>query len=410
MRVTGDFGTIFRFLFTVASLCPALAWAGDKLEMEKQHFEVPYVNAPIDVDARLDEGFWQNAVKIDANIEVRPGENIPAPVKTEALLVHNDTHIYVAIVAYDPDPSAIRAHLCDRDELWNDDWVLILFDTFNDQRRTYDFFCNPLGIQADEIETPQGGGGGWDAIWESDGRITDEGYIVEMSIPFSSFSFPRSEGELIWGFDVVRSYPRNVRHHIGAFPRDRNNNCYMCQSHKLIGFAGLTPGKNVEFDPTMTAVTTRERQDDNTGPFNQSSSRFEPGITSHWRFTPNLTLNATVNPDFSNVEADAAQMDINRQFTLYYGEKRPFFLEGADFFQTSFTTVHTRTLADPRWGLKITGKEGQTPWASSLCRTILPISLSRAAKVPMKDHCRSAVSVPSLDFAVTSAGLRMSAS
>jgi hypothetical protein len=223
---------------------------------EKIPYRVPKVSATARIDGELNEPFWQDAVVVEAKYEVSPGENIPAPVKTEAFLVYADNYIYVGIRAYDPDPLAIRAHITDRDNIWSDDWVLILFDTFNDNRRTYDYACNPFGIQADMIESTSGGGGSWDAIWESDGKITAEGYVVEMAIPFSSLSFQRSEGDQIWGFDLVRSYPRTVRHHIGTFPRDRNNNCYMCQAEKLIGFAGATPGRNLEFDPTLSALST----------------------------------------------------------------------------------------------------------------------------------------------------------
>ena len=326
---------------------------------EKMPLIIPHVEMPIKVDGVLDEPFWSQALVVPANIEVRPGENIESPVKTEAYLVYNSSHIYVGFKCQDPDPSQIRAHLCDRDQTWNDDWILILFDTFNDQQRTYDFSCNPFGIQADQIETTSGGGGSWDAIWESDGRITEDGYVVEMSIPFRSLGFPRSQDDQIWGFDVVRSYPRNVRHHIGSFPRDRSNNCYMCQSLKLIGFAGASPGKNVELAPTLSSVFTQEREDETSGPFFDKTKSTDLGLTMQWGFTPNLTLSGTLNPDFSNIEADAVQLDINSQFALYYSEKRPFFLEGADFFSTPFNLVHTRSLAEPDYGVKLSGKEGR---------------------------------------------------
>ena len=322
-------------------------------------FRVPFVESSVKVDAILNEVVWEKAVKIEANIEVNPGENIPAPVKTEALLAYDQKNIYIAIIAYDPDPSKIRAYVSDRDNIstGGEDWVLILFDTFNDQQRTYDFMCNPLGVQTDLIETPNGNGE-YDAIWDSDGRITDDGYIVEMAIPFSSLPFQNSEDDQIWGFDVVRSYPRTVRHHIGAFPRDRNNNCYMCQSLKLIGFAGVKPGRNLELDPTFSARLTQERENETTGSFKKKDRAMDLGITARWRVTPNMMLSTTVNPDFSHVEIDAAQMDINTKFPLYYSEKRPFFLEGSEIFTSGFNLVHTRTLAEPDWGIKLTGKEG----------------------------------------------------
>lgn len=324
----------------------------------KEPYRIPFIKGQVKVDGYLNEPIWEDAVIVEANIEVSPGENIEAPVKTIALIAYDQEHIYAGFRAFDPNPEDIQAHLCDRDNIWDDDWVLILFDTFNDQRRTYDFACNPFGIQADIIESPAGGGGSWDAIWESKGRITEDGYVVEMVIPFRSLGFPRTQGEQIWGFDVVRSYPRKVRHHIGAFPRDRDNNCYMCQAVKMAGFIGATPGRNIEFDPTLSAIYSRERQDWTSGPFIDHEKNAEPGLTASWGFTPNLTLAATLNPDFSNIEADILQLDINNQFALFYPEKRPFFLKGADFFSMPLYIVHTRTLADPDWGAKITGKEG----------------------------------------------------
>jgi len=141
-------------------------------------YRVPRVETPVKVDAILDEDVWRKAVKIDANIEVSPGENIPAPVKTEVLLAYSETHLYAAFRAYDPNPSEILAYFTDRDNFYSDDWVGLILDTFNDQRRSYEFFCNPFGVQGDKINRRSA----WDAIWDSHGRITDDGYIVEMAI------------------------------------------------------------------------------------------------------------------------------------------------------------------------------------------------------------------------------------
>ncbi|MFC1650521.1 DUF5916 domain-containing protein [Candidatus Latescibacterota bacterium] len=351
------FFTSTLLVFSTAQI--ALSNSGVIVESGDAPYRVPLVNDSVKIDAVLNEDLWDNAVKIEPDIEVNPGENIHAPVDTEVLLAYSETHLYVAFTAYDPNPSEIRAHISDRDRVFGDDWVAIVLDTFNDQRRTYDFFSNPLGIQGDSIENSGRGDSSWDAIWASHGRITDFGYVVEMAIPFSSIPFQNIDGDQIWGFDAVRSYPRNVSHKIGSFPRDRNNNCYMCQSVKLVGFAEALAGQNIEIDPTFSSGTTQERANETSGPFRTKASSSNPGVTARWNFTPNMTLSATANPDFSQVEADVAQMDINSQFSLYYNEKRPFFLEGADVFSSQMRVVHTRTLADPDWGTKITGKEGR---------------------------------------------------
>ncbi len=349
---------VFLTLSVLVIQLSVAASNGEKTDEEKVPVRVPRVNSEVKIDGYLDEEVWNQAVKIDANIEVEPGENIPAPVKTEVYIAYDNSNIYVAFKAFDPKPKEIKANLCGRDNIWDDDWVLILFDTFNDERRCYDFGCNPLGIQADIIESVSGGGDSWDAIWESDGRITDEGYVVEMAIPFSSLKFPRKEGEQTWGFDAVRSYPRKVRHHIGAFPRDRSNNCYFCQLEKLTGFSDVIPGRDIEFAPTYTSVVAQEREYETSGPFDEKYSN-DLGFTSSWGLTNNLKLCATINPDFSTIEADVIQVDINNPFELWYPEKRPFFIEGAEFFETAIDVVHTRTLADPNFGIKLTGKEGK---------------------------------------------------
>lgn len=354
---------------------------------------IPRVDLEIRIDGVLDEPFWEEALTLEMGYEVRPGENIPPPARTEVLLAYDDTHVYAAFRAFDPDPTAIRAHFTDRDNVFNDDWVEVVFDTFNDERRAYDFTCNPLGVQWDFVEGVHlQGVSQWDGIWDSAGKITDWGYVVEMAIPFSTLSFQRSEGDQIWGFDAVRSIPRRVRHHIGLFPRDRNNSCYLCQTEKIIGFAGATPGRNLEFDPTASAILTQEREDKTGGPFVEREKELDVGLTARWGFTPNLTLSATANPDFSQVEADAAQLDINTEFTLFYPEKRPFFLEGADFFETLMNTVHTRSFVNPAWGVKLTGKEG--PGAvgfftsnDEITNVILPGSQSSSSEsMDMKSH------------------------
>jgi hypothetical protein len=338
-------------------LLPALpaAWAAET--EERTPHRVPRVNSAIEVDGTLDETVWKEALELSLDYEVRPGENIPPPVETVVLFAYDKDHLYVAYECHDPDPSRICARVCDRDNLWDDDWVALVLDTFNDQRRNFLLVVNPLGVQADNIEVTGGEGAEWDAIWDSAGRITGDGYTVEMAVPFSSLRFQRSEEDQVWGVDAIRSYPRGVRHHIGLFPRDRNNNCYLCQAEKLIGFAGATPGKNLEITPTFSMTHNQARAHADTS-FSATESKYEVGLTGSWGFTPNLVLGATINPDFSQVEADAAQLDINTQFAIYYDEKRPFFLEATDFFDSRLNVVYTRTLADPRWGVKVTGKEG----------------------------------------------------
>jgi hypothetical protein len=325
---------------------------------------VPRIDEPMRIDGVLDEPAWERALVMGVNNEVRPGYNIPAPVKTDMLLAYSKSHFYVAFRAYDPDPSQIYAHLCDHDRMWDDEWVVIGIDTYNDQRGGYEFACNPLGIQGDTASGIHGDGNTWDGIWDSAGRIFDWGYSVEMAIPFSTLRFQRVDGYQIWGVDAVRSYPRDVRHHISLYPRDRDDNCYYCQMDKLIGFDGATPGKNIEIDPTVSAVASQFREDFPAGDFGEPDPDYELGATARWGVTPNLTVSGAVTPDFSQVEADAFQLDVNRQYALWYEEKRPFFLESSG----AFGGFYSRSVASPIWAGKITGKAGENGFGALVAR------------------------------------------
>lgn len=342
----------------VGALPAAAARRADESAGRPLPSPIPRVDAPIRVDGVLDEAVWQRAWTATLDYEVQPGENTPAPVRTEVLVMHDANRVYFGFRAFDPEPAAIRAHLSDRDQAWADDWVGVVLDTFNDERRNYLFVVNPYGVQSDTIEHSPSGDTPWDGIWASAAVVADWGWSAEIEIPFSTLRFQRSEAPQIWGFDAIRGYPRNVFRQMGVFPRDRSNNCYLCQAWKIEGFAGVSPGRNLEIVPTLTASRTETRVDFPDGPLDDGDPEVELGLTARWGFTPNLTLSATVNPDFSQVEADARRLEVNRPFAIFYPEKRPFFMEGADFFETSLGVVYTRMVREPTWGLKLTGKEG----------------------------------------------------
>jgi len=333
---------------------------GDGAGTRVDPYLIPQTSAEITVDGVPDEAVWQDALVLDLPYEVTPGENVPAPVKTEVSLMYSESHLYVAFRCHDPDPRAIRAFLRDRDSGWNDDRAVLVLDTFNDERRSIVFGVNALGVQTDYYENSAGESDiGWDTIWGSATRIAESSWTVEMAIPFRSISFQRSEGPQIWGIVLTRLYPRSLRTWLANSPDDRNNGCSLCQAAKFIGFEGAAPGRNIEITPTVTAVRTDARTAMPDGDLEKANEETEAGLTFRWGFTPNLTLTATGNPDFSQVEADALQLDINEPFALFYEERRPFFTEGIDFFDTELDAVYTRTMRDPDWGAKVTGKEGR---------------------------------------------------
>lgn len=364
------FRTLFIFLCVWFVTNLNFVWAQDQPEQKKeaeitaQSYTVFPAASDIKVDGTLDEPAWEKATVIKVPYEYIPGDNIPGPVDTDFLITFDENFLYMAFKCYDPEPSKIRAHLMDRDAtdtLIQDDHISIMLDTFNDERRGFQFRVNPLGVQADANFSEMEGyeDFSWDAIWNSAGKITDWGYVIEISIPFNQLRFARGSEVQTWGVSVERSYPRSVRHRIASHMRRRDLNCILCQFNKVTGFQGMKTGYNIELDPTLTANRTDIREDFPAGGMVKGDENIDPGLSFRWGITPNLIMNAAINPDFSQVEADVRELEVNTRFAIRYPEKRPFFLEGADFFLTPVEAVFTRTVADPDGGVKFTGKIGR---------------------------------------------------
>ena len=362
---------IWHLLVSLASLLPTVP-AVARQEASEEPLppprpaiqEVHRATSKITLDGVLDEPAWDDAAEMVVAYEWFPGNNVRPPVETRAYLTFDDANLLIGFRAKDPRPEQIRAHLMDRDQidtLIQDDYVIVSIDTFNDQRRYFQFRVNPLGVQADALssEVDRSEDWSWDMIWESRGRLTADGYEVEIALPFNQLRFPNLEGAQTWGIDVGRSYPRSSRHRLNASGRDYDQSCRVCQFHKITGLEGLSPGRNLELDPTVTATRTDELDAFPGGTLEPGDETTDAGLTVRWGITPNLTMAGTLNPDFSQVEADVAQLDINERFALFFEEKRPFFLEGADSFNVLNRVVFTRTLVDPDWGLKLTGKQGR---------------------------------------------------
>jgi hypothetical protein len=322
------------------------------------------------IDARLDEAAWATATPIDVPYEYFPGDNTAAPVQTDCRITYDTSALYLGCTALDPEPRAIRANLSDRDAALQDDHISLIVDPFNDQRRAFQFRVNPMGVQMDATysELQKAEDFSWDAIWGSAGRLTPEGYVVEIAIPFSSLRFPAASSVQTWGLIVQRSYPRSVIHRLRSHPTNRNEACLLCQSDKLTGLQGIRPRRDVELTPTLTTRRSDLRTTFPEGRLESGDVDPEFGLSGRWGITPNVTLNATYNPDFSQVEADVAQLQVNERFALQYPEKRPFFLEGADFFQTPTRVVFTRSIVEPVAGAKISGKEGDNAFGAFVTR------------------------------------------
>ncbi len=333
-------------------------------------FAVRPADDVIRVDGFLDEDAWLTATRVSLPYETNPGNSTPAPVDTHCLVTFDQDNLYFACEAVDPDPEAIRAYVTDRDDTDGHDRIVLTLDPFNDARRGFQFGVSALGVQFDAVFSPNGGGGGdgdrmqgpsapsWDAIWNSSGRITERGYLIEASIPFRSLRFPSSSGVQTWGFFVTREWPRSDRVETRSMTWNRDNACVLCQANLLTGFSGISSGRNLEMTPTFTSGRTDTRSTVLEGELESGAVVREFGLDGMWGITTDLTLNATLNPDFSQVEADVAQLGVNDRFALFFPEKRPFFLEGADLFSTPVQAFFSRTIADPQLGSKVTGKMG----------------------------------------------------
>ena len=329
--------------------------------------------AAIQIDGVLDEAAWQVGEVVALAYETQPGENSPAPIATTCRLLYDSERLYVGCNAEDPHPAEIRARFTDRDQAYDGDFVGVRLDPFLDRRRSFEFYVNPLGVQMDlfrdDLAAERQGGDdsedtSWDALWDSAGRITAGGYQVELAIPFSSLRFPPGGGVQTWGIGFARVQPRRDRLELASEPFDRNRNCSVCQLSTVAGFEGISPGRHLELDPTLTVQRAETRAEVPDGALEAGEIDVEAGLTATWGVTPDIILSGTVNPDFSQVEADALELDVNQQFAIFYPERRPFFLEGADIFTTPFQIVFTRNVADPDWGTKVTGKRGASAFGA----------------------------------------------
>ncbi len=313
----------------------------------------------IAVDGDLSDPGWQEAAKIDRFFETQPADNTAPRVATIAWVTYDDRYFYIAVLCKDPDPASIRAPFVERDAvIGTDDNVAIFLDTRNDKRSAIELRVNPRGIQGDAVFNDANGNEDFspDFFYDTAAKITSEGWQAEFRIPFSSLRYPKEDPQS-WGLLIWRNYPRDNRYAFYSAPQPRGSNCYICHEHEITGLSGLPSSSHLVAAPYVTASRT-ERRDGRTGDFEAEPTDTDAGLDLKWNPNADTTIDATVNPDFSQIEADVPQIAVNQRFALFYPEKRPFFLEGVDLLDTPIQAVYTRTLTSPRWGLRGSGKVG----------------------------------------------------
>jgi hypothetical protein len=325
-------------------------------------FEKPPV-----IDGKLDDEVWKGASVLKDFYQVQPGDNIAPSKQTEVLLGYDAKFLYLAYHAYD-EPGKIRATVAKRDSIFDDDYVGFFIDTFNDQRKAYEMDFNPLGIQADGILTEgQGEDFSVDLVVESKGMLTEDGYTVEVAIPFKSLRYEAGKGKL-WGVHFFRRIKRLNNELDMWMPISRDVSSWLSQAGHLTGLEGISTERTLEVIPSLTLQETGKRVRTyapmppgilDQGRMVNQPLGFDPGLTVKYGISPTVTLDFTYNPDFAQVEADQTVVTANQRFPIFFEEKRPFFLEGIDIFRTQISAVHTRAIVDPDFAAKLTGKRGR---------------------------------------------------
>lgn len=374
---------------SAAKSAPASPSARVALPAEKaKPLVIPRFDKPPTVDGKLDEEVWKQAVVLRDFYQTNPGDNIAPSKPSEAYLGYDSRFFYFAFHAYD-EPDKVRATVARRDEVFGEDNVRLFLDTFNDQRKAYVLGWNPLGVQQDGIMT-EGSGTDFsvDIVMESKGMLTPDGWTLEVAIPFKSLRYEAGKGKL-WGFHLWRNIDRNNDEIDSWVPMSRDISGLLNQEAHLTGLEGISTERTLEIIPSLTVSETGKRVNAlsvaalaaNPGLLDPGRILNEPiktdvGVTLKYGLTPTVTLDMAINPDFAQVEADQTVVTANQRFPIFFEEKRPFFLEGVDIFQTRLQAVHTRAIVDPDVAVKLTGKRGRNTFGLLLASDNAPGNFS----------------------------------
>ena len=321
--------------------------------------DIGKLDGQVTVDGDPAEAAWGNARRIDGFVEYFTSDNTAPPAKTIGMIAYDDQAVYVAFMADDPRPGDIRAPLVDRDKVLGDqDYVAILIDTRNDRRSGIAFRVNARGVQTDSVVNDANGMEDFspDFFYEAVARRTANGWSAEMRIPLASLRYPPTNPQT-WGVIMMRNYPRDFRYIMANTPIPKNSGCFLCHASEVTGLEGLPATQHFTIAPYSTASVSRQSA---VGSGQGFDSDF--GLDMKWNPSANLTVDGTLNPDFSQIEADVPQLDVNNRFALSFPEKRTFFLEGVDLLATPIVATYTRSINSPAWGMRATGNAGASAY------------------------------------------------
>lgn len=324
---------------------------------------LPKVETPPVIDGILNDEIWRTAAVFGDFLQTNPGDNVAPKHPMEFRMAYDSRHVYFAFDVKQ-DRNTVRATVSRRDNIFNDDYIIMYIDTFNDQRQAYAIGLNPLGIQADGTYT-EGRGEDYsvDIVMESKGVLTEDGFTIELAIPFKSLRYEAGSNKN-WGLHVFRRVKYNNNELDSWMPNNRSLNGSLIQAGKITGMDGIETTRQLEINPSLTVSETGRRtrftfNNDPAGRYVNEGVKAEFGMTAKLSLTPAITLDFAYNPDFAQVEADAPVSTANVRFPIFFTEKRPFFLERIDIFQTGMNVVNTRAIVDPDIALKLTGRRGK---------------------------------------------------
>lgn len=345
-------------LFAAAAVVVPARAADEPLRIQR-------ATGPITVDGDLSDAAWKDALAFNTWFETNPGDNVEPKQKTVGWITYDDHFFYCAIHAFDADPSSVRAQLGDHDGISgnSDDFVGVLLDTRNDGKTALELFANAAGTQFDAVLDDSTGNedASPDIFWDSAVKKTADGWTFEMRVPFSQLRYEQRNPQ-VWGVMLYRNVPRERRYQYFTHRLPRGSNCFVCNYNKVSGFDNLPTGGHYVAAPYVTGKESGTLRG-GTGPDNRELVNRPVGGNAGLdvKYTPNehTAIDATINPDFSQIESDVAQISTNQRFAINFPEKRPFFLERVELLSTPIQAVYTRTITAPRFGLRSTGNFGK---------------------------------------------------